>query len=118
MKVFLFILRHSPYQGVKLPESLDMVLTFAAFDQPVRVLLLDDGVFLLKSGQNPQQLGLKPVLPLLEALEFYDVEGLWVEQESLLERGLGFDGLALPAKTIKRSEVAGFIAQADVVVNC
>lgn len=117
MKVFLFILRHSPYQGVTIRESLDMALTVAAFDQPVRVLLLDDGVFLLKSGQQPQGLGLKPVPPLLEVLEFYDVEGLWVEQESLLERGLDIDGLALPAQSITRAEVAGFIARADVVVS-
>lgn len=118
MKNFLFVMRRPPHEGSRVRESLDMLMTVAAFDQPVRVLFLDDGVFLLKPGQRPEGLGLKPVLPLLEALEIYDVEGLWVEEESLAERGLRPGALALPARGIRRAEVARFVAAADIVVDC
>ncbi len=117
MKVFLFVLRSPPYDGCNIRETLDMIMTFAAFDQPVRILLMDDGIYLLKSGQKPEAIGLKPVLPLLEALEVYDVEGLWVEAESLRERGIVQADLALPARIIQRAEIGRFIAAADVVVS-
>lgn len=118
MKSFLFVMRHPPHEGSAVRESLDMLMTAAAFDQRVRVLFLDDGVFLLKAGQQPEGLGLKPVGPLLAALEVYDVEGLWVEEESLAQRGLRLEGLSLPAWGIRRAEVAGLVAAADIVVAC
>ena len=118
MKNFLFVMRSSPHEGTIVRESLDMLMSAAAFDQPVRVLFMDDGVFLLKSGQRPETLGLKPIVPLFEALEIYDVEGLWVEEESLLERGLQASGLCLPARTLCRVDIPGFIAAADIVVSC
>jgi tRNA 2-thiouridine synthesizing protein C len=117
MKNFLFVIRHSPYAGTAIRENLDMLMTVAAFDQPVRVLFLDDGVFALKAGQQPEVLGLRPVAPLLAALDIYGIEGLWVEDESLAQRGLCAAGLVLPTISICRAEVAGFVAEADIVVS-
>ncbi len=118
MKNFLFVMRRPPYEGSAVRESLDMLMTVAAFDQPVRVLFLDDGVFLLKSGQSPEGLGLKPLAPLLSALETYDVEDLWVEEESLAERGLDPASLFLPVRSVSRAEVTRLVSAADVVVGC
>ena len=118
MKHFLFVLRRPPHAGAFLRESLDMLMTVAAFDQPVRALFLDDGVFALAAGQRPEVLGLAPVAPLLAALEIYGVEDVWVEAESLAQRGLSAQGLALPVRSIRRAEVAAFIAAADVAVAC
>lgn len=118
MKTFLFVMRRPPHEGSGVRESLDMLMTAAAFDQRVRLLFLDDGVFLLKSGQRPESLELKPVGPLFAALEIYDVEGLWVEEESLAERGLHPAALLLPTRGIRRAEVAGFVTSADIVVAC
>ena len=118
MKKFLFVMRRPPYEGSAVRESLDMLLTVAAFDQPARVLFLDDGVFLLKPGQRPEALGLKPVEPWLAALQIYDVEELWVEEESLTERGLKFQSLALPVQAIRRAEVGKLAGEADIVVSC
>jgi len=117
MKNFLFVMRRPPHEGIGVRESLDMLMTVAAFDQPVRLLFLDDGVFQLKSGQKPESLGLKPIAPLYAALEVYGVEELWVEEESLSQRGLIHENLILPTLSIKRAEVASLIAAADVVVN-
>jgi tRNA 2-thiouridine synthesizing protein C len=118
MKKFIFLLRHPPHEGSAIRESLDMLMTVAAFDQSVRVLFLDDGVFLLKPGQNPHHANTKPTAPLLAALEIYEVEGLWAEEESLSERGLDLASLGLPMQTIRRAEVASFLAAADIVVAC
>jgi tRNA 2-thiouridine synthesizing protein C len=59
MKSYLFVLRKPAHSGVQVQEMLDIILTTAAFDQPVSILLLDDGVFHLKNGQHPESSGMK-----------------------------------------------------------
>jgi len=118
MKNFLFVMRRPPHEGIAVRETLDMLMTVAAFDQAASLLFLDDGVFQLKSGQHPECLGFKPLAPLFAALEVYGVEDLWVEEESLVQRGLSQASLFLPTQSITRCEVAGLVASADVVVAC
>lgn len=117
MKRFLFVLRRSPFLGSMILETLDMLMTVAAFDQAVEVLFLDDGVFLLKQHQQPEILGLRPSAPLLQALEIYGVDRYWVEAESLVERNLAPSDLILPTLPVARSDVAGLLAQAEIVVS-
>jgi tRNA 2-thiouridine synthesizing protein C len=117
-KKFLFVARRSPHAGIRARESLDMMLAAAAFEQRVEVLLLDDGVYQLKSAQKPEALASAPVAPLFEALEIYDVEGVWAETESLNERGLSPSDLAMPVRQLPRARVAGFLAEHDVLVEC
>jgi len=97
---------------------LDQVLTTAAFDQAVSLLFLDDGVFQLLRNQQAELAGLEPITPLLQALSLYDVNELWVEQESLDRRGLCADALAVPVRTLPRSEVARLLSAQDVLVGC
>ena len=52
MKTFLFVLRKPSYSGLYVQEMLDIILTTAAFEQNVTILLLDDAVFHLKNHQN------------------------------------------------------------------
>ena len=117
-KNFLFVLRHPPHGGIHAQESLDIVLTTAAFDQTVRLLFLDDGVFQLKRGQKPATIGFKHIAPIFAALELYDVEELWVEEESLRERGLTVEGLILPVRLLTRCHIAAFVGAQDIVVSC
>ncbi|MEQ1638264.1 MAG: sulfurtransferase complex subunit TusC [Methylococcales bacterium] len=111
VKRFLFVMRHAPHQGVALQELLDVVLTTAAFDQVVSLLFLDDGVFQLKQHQQLGSTGLKDTLAIFKALALYEVKDLYVEVESLEERGLQVTDLALPVKTVLRKEVAGLTKQ-------
>ena len=116
-KKFLFILRRSPQHGVRVRETLDMLLTVAAFDQPVTLLFLDDGVYQIKRGQCPESAGLPAVAPTFEALPLYDVETVLVERESLEARGLTESDLVIPVELIARTEIAALVAAGDVVVN-
>jgi tRNA 2-thiouridine synthesizing protein C len=112
------VLRHPPFEGSGIRESLDLLMTVAAFDQSVQVLFLDDGVFLLKSGQCPDNPAVKSTSPWFAALAVYDIDELWVERESLDDRGLNQANLMLPVRTLGRAELAELIAAADIVVAC
>jgi tRNA 2-thiouridine synthesizing protein C len=93
-----------------------MMLAAAAFEQAVSVLFLDDGAWQLAAGQQPESAGLEPLAPVLEALPFYDVDAIWVEAESLQERGLSPERLVLPARVLERGRVAAFIAGHELLV--
>ena len=105
-----------PHNGSKLQERLDVILTVAAFDQQVALLFLDDGVFQLKQGQQPDKQGLKDTASIFNALEIYDVKDLYVEIESLQERGLKPGDLTLPVKEFYRNDINGLVKQFDVVL--
>ncbi|WP_394754214.1 sulfurtransferase complex subunit TusC [Crenothrix sp.] len=115
MKIYLFVLRKPAHSGNQVQEMLDIVLTAAAFDQQVSLLLLDDGVFHIKNGQHPEKLLLKDTAAIFKALEIYDVKNLYVEQESLQERGLTPDDLCLPIILVDRQGIAALMKQFDVI---
>jgi sulfur relay (sulfurtransferase) DsrF/TusC family protein len=96
----LIIIRHGPYGGFQAAEALrhangSITLGF----RPI-VILVDDGVYLAKEGQEPGQ---SQWLALGETLEEVIARGLYekkddpaefyVEKESLLQRGLDLDDL-------------------------
>ncbi len=93
VKKFLYVNRKAPYGTIYAQESLEVVLIGAAFDQDVSMAFLDDGVFQLTKGQDTSGAGLKNFSPTFRALGDYEVTKLYVEQESLDERGLTLDDL-------------------------
>ena len=117
MKKFLFIMSAAPHSGIQLQEKLDVILTAAAFDQHVALLFLDDGVFQLKKGQQPEKQGLKDTASIFNALEIYDVNALYTEVESMQDRGLKPGDLTLPVKEFYRKEINNLMQQYDVVIS-
>ncbi|MCL7421141.1 MAG: sulfurtransferase complex subunit TusC [Methylobacter sp.] len=117
MKKYLFVLRKPAHSGAQVQEMLDIILTTAAFDQQVGILLIDDGVFQLKNGQQPNIAGMKDVAAIFKALEIYDVHDVYAEVESLLERGLKPKDLCLPVREFYRKDIASLMKRYDVVFS-
>lgn len=130
-KKFLYVNRKAPYGTIYALESLEVVLIGAAFEQDVSVAFLDDGVFQLTKGQDTGAIGVKNFSPTFRALGDYDVTKLYVEAESLAERGLTKDDLQdiqyededddyaeKPSIIIvSRAEMADVMADQDVVLS-
>jgi tRNA 2-thiouridine synthesizing protein C len=93
IKKFLYVNRKAPYGTVYALESLEVVLIGAAFDQDVSLAFLDDGVFQITKGQKTVDIGMKNFSPTYSALGDYEVKKIYVEKESLEERGLTPDNL-------------------------
>jgi tRNA 2-thiouridine synthesizing protein C len=131
VKKFLYVNRRAPYGTIYALESLEVVLIGAAFEQDVALAFVDDGVFQLTKGQNTDGIGVKNFSPTFRALGDYDVQKLYVERESLEERGLSEDDLIevmyededddweeKPAiHVVSRAEIADVMADADVVLS-
>ena len=115
MKNYLFVLRKPAHSGAFVQEMLDIILTTAAFDQQVSLLLLDDGVFQLKTHQRPELSGYKDTAAIFSALEMYDVNAIYIETESLAERGLQREDLFLPVELLPRRNVSEFMQGFEVI---
>ena len=92
-KKFMYLNTKPPYGTVYALESLEVVLIGAAFEQDVSLAFIGDGVYQLTKGQNTEGVGQKNFSPTYSALGDYDVNKIYVEKESLEERGLSLDDL-------------------------
>ena len=117
VKKFLYINRRAPHGTIYAHEALEVVLIGAAFEQDVSMAFLDDGVFQLKKDQNTDQINTKNFSKTFSALEMYDVEKLYVEKESLDERGISSDDLAVDVKIISSDEMKKLITDSEVILN-
>ena len=130
-KRFMYINRKAPYGTIYALEALEVVLISAAFEQDVSLAFLDDGVYQLVKGQDTSGIGMKNFSPTYRALGDYDIKKLYVEQESLDERGLKPEDLMAityedededfaekpSVRIVGRSELTQIMAQQDVLLN-
>lgn len=113
----MFVMRRPPYGSIHAQEMLDIVMVSAAFDQEVNLIFLDDGVFQLKKNQNPERSQLKNTAPIFQALELYDVKRLYVEAESLKERGMNKSDLVLDVTVLPRQAIAELLNNGEMFFN-
>lgn len=131
VKKFLYVNRKAPYGTVYALESLEVVLIGAAFDQDVSLAFIDDGVYQLKKDQSTQGIGMKNFSPTYNALGDYDVNKIYVDKDSMDERGLTADDLMelvyededddyaekSSISIVSRDELAELMQQQDVVLS-
>ncbi|WPL15482.1 Intracellular sulfur oxidation protein DsrF [Thiorhodovibrio winogradskyi] len=131
VKKFLYLNRKAPYGTIYAWESLEVVLIGAAFDQDVSLAFVDDGVYQLTKGQETAGIGMKNFSPTYAALGDYEVTKIFVEQESLQERGLSLDDLQHlvwedededyaekdSIALVSRAEMAALMDESDVVFS-
>jgi tRNA 2-thiouridine synthesizing protein C len=130
-KKMMYINRKAPYGTIYAWESLEVVLIGAAFEQDVSLAFMDDGVFQLTQGQDTAGIGMKNFSPTYSALGDYEVNKIYVEKESLEERGLTLDDLQHlvwedededyaekdSIRLVTRAEMADLLAEQDVLFN-
>ncbi|GJL82323.1 MAG: sulfurtransferase TusC [marine bacterium B5-7] len=131
VKKFMYVNRHAPYGSIYALEGLEVVLIGAAFDQDCCMAFIDDGVFQLVKGQDSSASGMKNFSPTYRALGDYEVTRLYVEKESLMERGLtksdlmeltyedeDDDWAEKPSiQIVERSELGRLMEEQDVLLN-
>ncbi|KHF26207.1 sulfurtransferase complex subunit TusC [Solemya velum gill symbiont] len=130
-KKFMYVNRRAPYGTIYAWESLEVVLIGAAFEQDVSLAFIDDGVYQLVKGQDTAGVGMKNFSPTYAALGDYEVTKIYVEKESLEERGLTLDDLQHlvwededddwaekdSIRLVSRAELAEVFSGQDVMFN-
>ena len=109
--------RHAPHGSIRAQEGLDALLMAVAFEQPVSVVFLDDGVYQLKRGQEPDRVGRKHFCAGFPSLAIYDVHDVYVERESLALRGLGTEDLLMPVRVVDSAAIGALVEEHDIVMS-
>ncbi|MGJ8679918.1 sulfurtransferase complex subunit TusC [Paraglaciecola sp.] len=100
----------SPFGTSKGQESLELALALSNFGQEVSLFFIDDGVFQLLAHQSPENIQAKAYFKTFSALEFYDIENIYVCEESLKVRNLDISSLCIPVTLLSHTEHAQKIA--------
>ena len=131
IKKLMYVNRRAPYGTIYAWESLEVVLIGAAFDQDVSLAFMDDGVYQLMKGQSTEAAGMKNFSATYSALGDYEVTKIYIEKESLEERGLTLDDLQHlvwededddwaerdSIKLVSRAELADVMSGQDIMFN-
>ncbi|MBJ7551291.1 DsrE family protein [Marinomonas ostreistagni] len=79
----LIYLSSSPYASTSLKEALDLALVFGTFEQAISIAITGDALALLVEEQTPNKRQGKHLYKLLDGLEFYDIENIYVKESEV-----------------------------------
>lgn len=109
----LVVIRRPPFYS-SARESIDLALALAAFDLPVSLLFIEQGVWCLQP-QAATAIEHKAIDKMLAALGLYDIEQAFVGQSDLTRAGL--DQLTIDATIVDDSQIATLFQQANHIVR-
>jgi tRNA 2-thiouridine synthesizing protein C len=117
IKKIMHVMRRAPHGSIYTYEGLEMILIMAAYEQDLSVVFIGDGVYALKKGQETAGIGIKGFSKTFMALDGYDVEKLYVDRQSLEERGLTEDDLVVDVEVMESLEIGRLMNEQDVVIH-
>jgi tRNA 2-thiouridine synthesizing protein C len=109
--------KSAPYGSSNGQESLDMAMAMSNFSQDVSVFFIEDGVFQLLLSQAPAAIDAKAYHKTFKALEFYDIENIYVCSQSLAQRGIQSSQLCIPVTLIEHDDLSGLLASQQHVMS-
>ena len=110
------LMRKAPYGSVYTAEGFRSMMGIGVFEMDINVLFVDDGVYALVKGQNPETLDMKPLGDGFPMLPDFGVEKFYVHAGSLAERGLTQDNLVMDVKVVDDAGAAQVIESSGLVL--
>ncbi|KJG06487.1 sulfurtransferase complex subunit TusC [Photobacterium kishitanii] len=83
-----FVFRQPPHGTTCGREGLDALLAASAYTEALSVFFIGDGVMQLVRNQQPDVILSRNYIATFKMLPLYDIENIYVCQQSLVERGL------------------------------
>jgi|UniRef100_Q3AP76 tRNA 2-thiouridine synthesizing protein C len=117
VKKIMHVMRRAPHGTIYTYEGLEMILIMAAYEQDLSVVFIGDGIFALKKDQDTAGIGIKGFAKTFMALDGYDVEKLFVDRQSLEERGLSEDDLVVDVEVLEAAEIGKLMSEQDVIIH-
>lgn len=110
-----FLFRSAPHGRSFAREGLDALLAATAFcdEEDIGVFFVDDGVFNLLNGQQPEQLLQKDFIRTFKLLDLYNIEQRFICRASLEKFGIVEDDLIISAKKIEHTLLLNKLNQAE-----
>lgn len=109
----------APFGSATSREGLDALLASSAFcdEDEILIAFLNDGVFNLVAGQQPDLILQKDHLATFKLITLYDLAECFICQQSIAERQLEQAQWILPAQQISRTAMFDKLRQADKILT-
>lgn len=109
--------KSAPYGSSNGQESLDMALAMSNFAQNVSVFFIEDGVLQLLTSQRAASIDSKAYHKTFPALEFYDIDSIYVCKQSLAQRGIQVSQLCIPVILMELKDLSNLLANQQHVMS-
>ncbi len=116
VKKIMFVMRHAPHGTIYSYEGLETALIMAAYEQDLSMTFIGDGVFTLVKNQKTESLGTKGFVATYGVLEDYGIEKIYVDKQSMEDRGLKPDDFIIPVQVKETSEISALMEEQDATV--
>jgi tRNA 2-thiouridine synthesizing protein C len=107
----------APMSKANAKDSLDVALIFGSYEQAVNLYFQGDGVYQLIIEQQPELIQQKDFIKTFAALEFYDIENIYVCQHSLNQRGLSDKFSIENVKVLNQDEFSTSLHQHHTILR-
>lgn len=87
------------------------------FANDVSVFFMEDGVLQLLVSQNSIAIDAKAYYKTFPALEFYDIENIYVCKQSLEKRGIQTSQLCIPVTLMERDDLSNLLTKQQHVMS-
>ena len=117
MEKVAILMRKAPYGSVYTAEGFRSVMGVGVFEMDAVLIFVEDGVYALVKDQNPEQLDMQPLGEGFPMLPEFGVDGFYVHQPSLEERGLSVEDLVMKVQLIDNAGLAKLLAEYGAVMS-
>ncbi|MGX5201566.1 sulfurtransferase complex subunit TusC [Aliikangiella sp. IMCC44632] len=107
------VIESPPFSRISAKEGVDLALVCAAFEQSVNLIFVEDGVYHLLNAQDDSAFPDKNHDKQLKSLEYYDIDNILVETESLQSRGLEVAQLIDKVSALSSAEIKTRVSESD-----
>lgn len=107
----------APYGQANGQESLDLAMAAGSFGQDLSLYFIEDGVFQLLARQSPGCIEAKNYSKTFAALEFYDIEHIYVCSDSLRARKLEAKNLCIGVEVLNKNELQQRLSQHQHILS-
>lgn len=109
----LAIIRHAPYGNSLARAAIDVSLANAAFDQPVELLFMGDGVLQLLPAQDAAALGRRNLGRLLASLPLYGIEWVYVDADAASRYQVDLEQSPVAAVPLEEAAMRALLCKHD-----
>ncbi|WP_037071770.1 sulfurtransferase complex subunit TusC [Psychromonas arctica] len=103
--------RQAPHGSSTAREALDLTLAMSAFNESLSIFFIGDGVYQLLAKHQADFILQKDFQPMLQMLELYDVEQIYVCQDSLSVRNISVEQLVIKTTLLSTDEINEYLQQ-------
>lgn len=117
MKTLAIINKSAPFFNLNYRESLDMALANASYDRPIALFFSDDGLFQVTNHTDGTLVGKKELSKTFGLLEMYDVEEIYLCQDSMQARNIKQQDVILNGQVLSSEQWFTKLAQFQQIVS-